>query len=135
MYFFNIALTITNKTGGNDWSSVAAMIGQFFFLIVVFAGILYLAYISTKFIAKTRINASKGENIKVIESVFIGGQSSIQLIKVGSQFFLVSAGKDNVVFLTEVNPDDIVEKEYAQDNTLSFDKYLKDYVSKFRNRK
>ncbi len=139
MHFIELAaifITITNKTGGNNWSSVAAMIGQFFFLIVVFIGILYLAYLSTKFLAKTRINAARGENIKVIESVFVGGQASIQLIKVGEQFFLISAGKDKVVFLTEVKSDGIIEDiDREKNSSFYFEKYLKEYINKLRNKK
>ena len=139
MHFIELAaifITITNKTGGNNWSSVAAMIGQFFFLIAVFIGILYLAYLSTKFLAKTRINAARGENIKVIESVFVGGQASIQLIKVGEQFFLISAGKDKVVFLTEVKSDGIIEDiDREKNSSFYFEKYLKEYINKLRNKK
>lgn len=138
MHFPDLAVvfTITNKTGGNNWSSVAAMIGQFFFLIVVFIGVLYLAYLSTRFVAKSKINAARGENIKVIESVFVGGQASVQLIKVGEQFFLISASKDNVVFLTEVKAEGIVENTNPEKNTeFPFEKHLKGYISKFRNKK
>lgn len=134
-YFVN-TLIFLNKTNGNSWSAVVSMIGQFFFLIIVFIGVLYLAYLSTKFIAKNRINALNGENIKVIESVFVGGQASVQLIKVGEQFFLISVCKDNVNFLTEVKADGIViDKAEEGNQVLSFEGYLKDYISKFKNKK
>lgn len=134
-YFVN-TLIFLNKTNGNSWSAVVSMIGQFFFLIIVFIGVLYLAYLSTKFIAKNRINALNGNNIKVIESVFVGGQASVQLIKIGEQYFLISVCKDNVSFLTEVKPESIVEKKEDNANpTLSFESYLKDYISKLKGRK
>lgn len=119
---------------GNNWS-VVKMIVQFFFLIIVFVGVLYLAYLSTKLVAKAKLNVTKGSNIKVIESVLVAGQASLQLIKVGSQFFLISISKDNVSFLTEVKPDDIIEDKPYREEAISFESYLKDYISKFKKKK
>jgi len=52
-----------------------------------------------------------GENLSVIESVGLVGQATLHLVKAGEKYFVVSATKERVTFLAEVDKDDIAELE------------------------
>lgn len=86
---------------GNNWS---AMFGQFFFLILIFIGILFLAYFSTRLLMKSRM-AGRGKNIKIIEGLSLGMQGSLQLIKVADKYYLIGVTRDNINFLTQIQSD------------------------------
>lgn len=126
-----------NDTNGNNWSSMLVMIGQFFSLIMIFVVILFLAYYSTKWISKARIGGLRSNNMKVIESISVGMRASIQLIKVGEQYFLISVNKDVVAFLSEVRKDSIQEvfEDEKDEKIFGFEKYFKDSIEKYKNKK
>lgn len=114
----------------NNWSSTLGMLGQFFLIIIVFIGVLVLAYYSTKWIASSRFNFRKSSNVKIIESISVGYQSTIQLVKVGSKFFLIGVTKESVTFLTEVDEEINEENDKQNDSKIPFEKYLQDYFNK-----
>lgn len=124
-----------NNSNGNNWSSTMAMIGQIFSLIFIFIGLLFLTYYSTKWIVKVKSGASKSKNMKIIEGINIGVRSSLLIVKVGEQYFLLSVLKDSIAFLSEIKPENIFEIEEESSNSLNFDKYLKDCVEKLKNKR
>ncbi len=100
-----------------------AFIGQLFSTALAFVFVLILAYYSTKWIASsTRVVRQAKGNIKVLESVSLGFQSSVQLVKAADKYILLGVTKEKITFLTEVSPDDLVTGEPVQSNP--FEKYL-----------
>lgn len=121
---------------GSLSSALAGMV-QVAFLLMAFAAVLFLTYYSTKWLARARAggmtSTGKKKNIQIIEAMPIGLQSSIQLVKVGNQFFLLATAKDKVTFLSEVDGEGINIEE-IQDNRLNFEDYLADYFKKFKKK-
>lgn len=89
---------------GNSWSSV---LGQFFSLMVAFAVILFLFYWVSRIFISMRYKTTRNSNLKIIESVPVGYQSSLQLISVGDKVVLIGVTKDRINFICEVNADSI----------------------------
>ncbi len=67
---------------------------------VLFAAILFLAYVSTKFLGSKLSRGMKGTHIKVVDSLSLGFDRQIYLIKVGEQLLLVSSSNKSIQFLT-----------------------------------
>lgn len=119
-----------NNASKNNWSSTLGMLGQLFFLVIIFIIILFMAYYCTRWIAGSKLRFRKNSNFEIVESISVGYQSTIQIIKVGEKFLLIGVTKDNISFLSEIEKDSIkinsdktVEKGY-------FDKYLEQYLNK-----
>lgn len=108
------------------------MLGQFFFLIVLFAIILVGAYYVTKWIGKFQNQRYQGNNIKVIESVAIAPQKMLQLIQVGKKLYLIGVSKDNIVFLSEIEKETIknLNTNLQDSSVIRFDSYLKQLINK-----
>ena len=117
-----------------NWSSSLKMIGQFFYIILIFAAIILMAYFVTKWIAGAKMGNKTGKgNIKLMESYPITMQASLQLLKVGRKYLLVGVTKDRLCLLTELNEEDIqIESQSAQ--VLPFESILKRYVPSFTNK-
>ncbi|MDR2903570.1 MAG: flagellar biosynthetic protein FliO [Clostridiales bacterium] len=106
------------------------MIGQLFFLIFVFAGVIVLAYYSTKWIASAK-HSRRGGNLNLIESMSIGHQSAVALIRAGKKVLLIGVTKDNIGLLSEMEEDSIsIPETKTQAIPISFEKYLKKYFSR-----
>ncbi len=79
------------------------MMNFFFGLLyfsVLFAAILFLAYVSTKFLGSRLSRGMRGNYIKVVDSVSLGFDRQIYLIRVGGQLLLVSSSNKSIQFLT-----------------------------------
>ncbi|HOJ09612.1 MAG TPA: flagellar biosynthetic protein FliO [Clostridiales bacterium] len=81
-------------------------------LMVVFASILFLAYISTKYIGSKAGQIGRGKYLRVIETICLGKDRYLHLIKAGEEFILVSSSVKGIEVLKstdEINMDEISE--------------------------
>jgi flagellar protein FliO/FliZ len=76
--------------------------GLIYFLLL-FGAIVFLAYVSTKFIGTRASSAAMGKYLRVIDTISLGLDKQIYLVKVGEQLFLVSSSNKNVQFLSLVD--------------------------------
>ena len=62
-----------------------------------------LAYVTTKYIGGKSKKASRGNYIQVIETVSLGIDKQLILVKVGEQYVLLSSSGKNIQFMTNIN--------------------------------
>jgi flagellar protein FliO/FliZ len=124
------------NTTGDSWSTLS-MLGQFILLIIVFLIILFLAYYFTKLFSTFKYKSNKKSNLKIIESVGVGYQSTIQLIKVGDKVILIGVTKDKINYICDVNEDSInMEVNSIKiDIPDTFQKYLQNFMDKKNDKK
>lgn len=79
----------------------------FFYLLFWVVIILFLAYAATRFVGQKYAKNLKGKNITVIESVSMGIDKVLYLVKIGNQFFLISSSGKNINFLSQVDSSNI----------------------------
>ena len=79
------------------------------FGLILFAGILYLAYISTKFIGKRYMLSGKGgRNLKILETVSVGRDMTMAIARAGERIFLVGITPDRINLISELKEDDLL---------------------------
>ncbi|MEE3392235.1 MAG: flagellar biosynthetic protein FliO [Lachnospiraceae bacterium] len=76
-------------------------------LLVLMVAILFAAHYVTKWYAGSGLIRSHSRNMKVIETLSCGPGRDIMIVKVGNRYYLLSATKDRIEYLTEVSSDDI----------------------------
>lgn len=124
---------VSSASGGQgevNWSQTFRMLGQFFFLIFAFLLVLVLTYYVTRGIGMVQHGRLKGSNMQIMESLVIGPQKMLQLVKVGERFFLIGITKDSIVYLSEMKEEHITLS--ATDKTgsgfISFEQHLKKWM-------
>ncbi|MCX8130312.1 MAG: flagellar biosynthetic protein FliO [Clostridia bacterium] len=105
-------------------------------VLLAFGSILFLAVIFTRLLAGKTKRAMKGQYINIVETVSLGLDKQIHLLKVDNQFVLIATAGKTVEFLTTVTLDNYEEDE-TQTNTSNvfdfkalFDKYIQAYKEK-----
>ncbi|GAE88978.1 flagellar biosynthetic protein FliO [Acetivibrio straminisolvens] len=99
---------------------------------IVFGSVLFLAYVTTKFIGAKTNGIIKGKYIKVIETVNLGLDSKLHLVKAGEEFVLISTCGKNVQILTKVQLDEYSSDETEEsDNSFNFKEFFNKYVQGF----
>ena len=122
---------MTPKTG--DWSASLDVLGQFFYILLVFAAVILLFLIFARWFASARY-AGRGKNLRVIESRGVAPQSSVQILQAGERTFLIGVTKDSISILAEITGE-IIEPErmgpgcLARLNAGRFEQYLKKFLS------
>lgn len=107
--------------------------------LIVFGSILFLAYVTTKFIGTGTNKMMKGRYINIIETVNLGFDSKLHLVKVGPDFVLISTSGKNTCFLTKVELEEYSDnEEKASNNSFNFknvfDKYFQGFKDKQENK-
>ncbi len=109
---------------------------KFLYTIFVFSVILAIAYYVTKIIAKKGAPRSKSKNMKVVETLPIGIDKSVVLIKVGKQFVLLGNTTKNLTYFSAFDEDKLgisdAHNELEDFNT-SFESYMEEYTEEETN--
>lgn len=104
---------------------------QLITLILIFAFVLAITYLATRWVANVQKTKQMGSNIKIIETVRISNSKYMQIVKIGSECFAIAVCKDTVTYLCPVNEDELVmhdsSYETKSDNFKAiFEKFKKD---------
>jgi len=113
---------------------------EFFFdalaFIIIFGSILFLAYVTTRYIGGKAGRAMKGKYVKVVESVSLGMDKQIHVIKAGEQYLLIATAGKSVTFLTDIQiEDDGISKDTPSPNVFDFKPFIEKYLQAFKGKK
>ena len=75
---------------------------EILFFLLIFAAILFLAYITTKIVAKNSGIRAKSKYMEVVDRLDFGTNSQLLILRVGNESFLVSKTAKGVEFLTKL---------------------------------
>lgn len=111
------------------------MVFQVLLFIIGFGSVLFLTYIVTRYIGEKAKGAMTGKYINVIDTVPLGIDKKLHLIKVGQQFILIASGGKTIEFLANINLEEYEEDKEKTgiggfDFKRLFDKYLQTYRGK-----
>lgn len=85
-------------------------IGELIVLLLIFIGILFLAYWSSKIAARFQSGSMKNRNMTVVETMRVQNNKFIQIIKIADKFIVIGIGKDEIHFLTELDGSQLIEE-------------------------
>ena len=80
---------------------------QFITLLIVFIIVLAATYFTTRWIANYQKGASISGNIEVIEVRRITNTKSIEIIRIGEEYFALAIGKDEINLIGRLNKEQL----------------------------
>ncbi len=93
--------------------------------IVILLGILYLAYISSRYLGNMATRQSQSKTMKVIDSIALGQDKSIAAVEVGEQVFLLGIAQGGITNLAQLDKEAIkINLEQEQQMPLKFGEVL-----------
>ena len=122
------------STPGDNTGSVSAgtydSIGQLVGLVAILIIILVAAYYTSRFIGGIKLGQMSKSNFQVIDTYRVTANKALQLIKVGNKYVVISIGKDEINFITELEEAEIIIRERNQGETQSFKQILEKLKNK-----
>lgn len=111
--FAAIAVSGQIKSAGNVVDTGGTVYGILYFLFMS-AVILGAAYFATKYLARKGLNPAKNKNLKVIETVPLGIDKSLLLVKVGEQYLLLGSTQKNISLLSAIEQEKLTITNTAE---------------------
>ncbi len=105
----------------SDSNNVFQLIGVTFLFLFV----LVITYVTTKLIGGIKAGTLTESNFKVIDTYKVTQNKYMQIIKIGSKYFVIAVCKDTIQLITELKEEDIVLKERSSKVNTSFQDILK----------
>lgn len=83
---------------------------NFIYFIIVFGIVIALAFYTTKFVAKKASPRGRTRNMKMLETMPLGPDKSLLLVKVGARNFLFTNMQKNISCVAEISNDDLISE-------------------------
>lgn len=115
------------------------MLLKILWVFIAMGSVLFLVVITTKYVGARTKRAMKGNYISVVETVSLGLDKQIHLLKVGEEFVLIATAGKGIQYLTNVKLHDYEAGETSQINGMFdfkvfFDKYLQGFKVKLNEK-
>lgn len=79
--------------------------------LIIVALILYLAYVSTKFIGKGVSLKARSGCMRIRDQIAMGRDRSAAIVQIGTRFFLIGITASQISLLSEVDEEDLIPFE------------------------
>ena len=87
----------------NSLNSFLQLVG----VLLIFIFVLVITYLTTRWMGGFQKAHSYNKNLQIVETIRVGNNKMISIIAVGTKYIVVSIGKDEVHFLTELPEEDL----------------------------
>ena len=92
-----------NIAGFSGTESILKLIGLIILCILIIAA----SFFVTRFIGRRETGMSGNSNFKAIDAYRLGPNRFIQLVQIGSRYFVIAVSKDNINLICELDKEDI----------------------------
>jgi flagellar protein FliO/FliZ len=106
----------------NAFSASGSGIEGFFrtiYYLIMFALILAATYYVTKFLARKGMVQNKSKFMKLMESMPLGVDKSLHVVKVGTQYFLLGSASKSMFMISELEQDKLFEEQLNNNVDIS----------------
>ena len=80
---------------------------QLITVLVIFIFVLIITYFTTRWMAGIQKGQSFNKNLRIIETISVGNNKMVSIVQAGEKYLVVSIGKDEVHYLTELKQEEL----------------------------
>ena len=97
---------------------------QFITILFIFAFVLAITWVSTRYIAGIQKEQYKTGNMELVETLRISNNKYLQIVRVGNKYFCMAVCKETGTMLGEIQKEDMVFNENNLNAGMDFQKIL-----------
>ena len=101
-----------------NWSTPTPSVGQFFSIFILVIAVAVLAYFTTRLVGSVRYGRFGKRNLEIIESMGVGAQSFVHILRVGEQYILIAVTRGQINILTKLEAEQLKLSESDQPSTF-----------------
>ncbi len=118
-----------NQTLISKVNTLGKSIAELVVLVLIFALILVACVVTTRFIAGRQIQRGRNSNFKPLETYQVAQGRYLQLVQIGTRYFVISVTKDSIRLIAEMKEEEISIKE---DSGKGMVRPFKEILSEFK---
>lgn len=113
---------------------------QLITVLIIFVFVLILTYFTTRWMAGIQKGGrSFNKNLRIIETISVGNNKMISIVEAGTKYIVVSIGKDDVNYLTELKEEELKDLSFKDSQSMmqnpeSFSAIMDKLKEKYSNR-
>lgn len=85
---------------------------QLITVLVIFIFVLIITYFTTRWMAGIQKGRNFNKNLRIIETISAGNNKMISIVQAGEKYLVVSIGKDEVHYLTELKQEELKDLSF-----------------------
>lgn len=109
-------------------NSIGKSMAELVFLLVVFVLVLVACVFTTRFIGARQMQRGRNSNFKPLDTYQVAQNRYLQLVQIGTRYFVISVTKENIHFIAEMKEEEIT----ARPDGSGMQKTFKDILSEFK---
>ena len=121
-------LSVLSTSGMGNFLQLVPILFAFIFVLI-------LTYFSTKWIAKYQYSMNKNRNLHIIETFRITNNKCIQIIQVGTSYFVIAVCKDTVTLLGKLEQEQLTWMPESEEQNLEAGKSFQEILQKMKKKK
>jgi flagellar protein FliO/FliZ len=106
---------MNNILMSSSWESFIQLLGA----LVIFAFVLVITYLATRWMGGMQKTRGSNKNLRIIETIGVGNNKFISIVEVGTVYLVVSVGKDEVNLLTEISKEELKDLSFEDEDNMN----------------
>lgn len=102
-------------------------------VLFIFVFVLLLTYLTTRWMAGFQKNRASNKNLRVIETISVGNNKFISIVEAGTEYLVVSVGKEEVNLLTTLEKEQLKDLSFLNDTSQGNNESFKKILDKFKD--
>lgn len=90
-------------------SSALSSFLQLIGVLIIFIVVLFITFLTTKWIGNYQKTNFVNKNLQIVESIRVGNNKFIAIVKAGEVYLVVAVGKDEITLLTQLTEEQLSE--------------------------
>ncbi len=115
-------------------SSAIHSLVQLIGALIIFAFVLGVTYLTTRWMGGFQKSRSNNKNLHVIETISVGNNKYISIVEAGTVYLVVSVGKDEVHLLTRLTREQLKDFSFEHQEEKEKQESFAEILGKFKDK-
>lgn len=102
--------------------------------LIIFAFVLGITYLATKWMSGFQKSRSNNKNLHIVETIGVGNNKYISIVEAGTVYLVVAVGKDEVHLLAELTREQLKDFSFEQSGGKESQESFSEILGKFKDR-
>lgn len=102
--------------------------------LIIFAFVLGITYLTTRWMGGFQKSRSNNKNLHVIETISVGNNKYISIVEAGTVYLVVSVGKDEVHLLTELTREQLKDFSFEHQGEKETQESFAEILGKLKDK-
>lgn len=102
--------------------------------LIIFAFVIGITYLTTKWMGGFQKSRSNSKNLHIIETIGVGNNKYISIVEAGTEYLVVAVGKDEVHLLTKLTREQLKDFSFEQQEKKEAQESFAEILGKFKDK-